>query len=270
MSWPIFLALFAGAVAILCAFMLMAWVVEQRSGNAGWVDTFWSFGMGAAAVIGSLAALAAGAGLRAVLVAVLVAAWSIRLGSHVALRSAAVNDDPRYAKLRKQWGTQAPAMMFKFLQVQAFFGALLVMSVIVAAWNPSQQFRLQDALAILVLVIAVAGEALADWQLRRFRANPANRGCICEEGMWRYSRHPNYFFEWMVWLAWPIFAIDFTGGYHWGLFALIAPVCMYWLLNSVSGIPPLEDVMSEKYGARYREYQQRTSAFFPMPPGART
>ncbi len=266
MSLPIFIALLAGATMTHCAFMYAAWRVEQRTGNAGWIDTFWSFGTGAASVLGAFAGWVATGNARALLAAALAAAWSIRLGSHVAMRSSEVSDDPRYAKLRREWGADASAQMFKFLQIQAVFGALLAMSVIVAAWNPSPLFSAQDWLALLVVAFAIGGESLADWQLRQFRRDPANRGQICDAGLWRYSRHPNYFFEWMVWLAWPLFAINIAGSYHWGWMSLLAPVCMFWLLTKVSGIPPLEDVMVAKYGERYRNYQARTSAFFPLPP----
>ncbi len=156
--------------------------------------------------------------------------------------------------------------MLKFLQLQAVFGALLAMCVIVSARNPAPLFLAQDMLALLVIAVAIGGEALSDWQLRQFRKQPANRGRICDIGLWRYSRHPNYFFECMVWLAWPLFAVNTANGYHLGWLSLLAPVCMYWLLTRVSGIPPLEDVMLEKYGSRYRAYQSRTSAFFPLPP----
>lgn len=266
MNLPVFIALLAGALALLSLFMFVAWRVEQRTGNAGWVDTFWSFGVGTAAAFGSLVACLSTGNARALLLAALVAAWSIRLGSHVALRSSEVADDPRYAQLRREWGDGASTRMFKFLQVQAVFGALLAICVIVAAWNPAPLFSMQDALALLVIAVAIGGEGLADRQLRAFRKKPENRGRICDTGLWRYSRHPNYFFETMVWLAWPLFAIDLSGAYFWGWLSLLAPVCMFWLLTRVSGIPPLEDVMVEKYGERYRAYQSRTSSFFPLPP----
>ena len=264
-----FLALFAGVAFLLSAFMFVAWRVEQKTGNAGWVDAFWSFGTGAAAALGSLAGWMTTGNGRAILVAALVALWSIRLGSHVAMRSSEVIDDPRYARLRREWGAGASMQMLKFLQLQAVFGALLGMCVIVAAWNPAQLFLAQDLLALLVIAVAIGGEAFADWQLRQFRKVPANRGRICDSGLWRYSRHPNYFFECMFWLSWPLFAINLVNAYHPGWFSLLAPLCMYWLLTRVSGIPPLENVMLEKYGARYSDYQSRTSAFFPFPPAPR-
>jgi steroid 5-alpha reductase family enzyme len=114
-------------------------------------------------------------------------------------------------------------------------------------------------------MIAIFGEALADRQLQRFKQIAGNRGAICTAGLWGLSRHPNYFFEWLCWCAYPIVAMDFSGGNPFGWLALAAPACMCWLLTSVSGIPPLEHHMILTRGDRYRAYQKTTAAFFPFP-----
>jgi hypothetical protein len=111
-----------------------------------------------------------------------------------------------------------------------------------------------------------AGEGVADAQLRRFRADPGHRDSICNVGLWGWSRHPNYFFEWFGWLAYVLFAIDFSGLYPWGFITIAGPLCMYWLLVHVSGIPPLEEHMLERRREAFRAYQARTNAFFPAPP----
>jgi steroid 5-alpha reductase family enzyme len=116
----------------------------------------------------------------------------------------------------------------------------------------------------MILLIGIAGEALADAQLKQFRGRPANKGRVCDVGLWRWSRHPNYFFEWLGWLAYPVIAI--SPDYFWGWATLPAPVFMYWILVHVTGIPPLEAQMLRSRGERYRDYQSRTSAFFPLPP----
>jgi steroid 5-alpha reductase family enzyme len=136
--------------------------------------------------------------------------------------------------------------------------------MVLAAWNPAP-FGAGDWIAVAILVAAIAGEGVADRQLRAFRALPENRGRICDAGLWAWSRHPNYFFQWLGWLAYPLLAIDFGGSHPFGWAAIAAPLCMYWLLVHVSGIPPLEAHMVEKHGARYRSYQARTSPFFPRP-----
>lgn len=107
-------------------------------------------------------------------------------------------------------------------------------------------------------------QALADRQLRRFKLYPSNAGLVCDAGLWRWSRHPNYFFEWLGWWAYPIIAL--SPGYAWGWASLAAPAIMYWILVHVTGIPPLEEQMLQSRGDRYREYQARTNAFFPWPP----
>jgi steroid 5-alpha reductase family enzyme len=193
--------------------------------------------------------------------------WAARLGTHIANRTMHITDDPRYASLIKGWGRDARRRMFLLLQKQAIVSIPLATSVFLAAQNPEPEWRLQDWLAVLVMLTALLGEAIADRQLRRFRGDPASQGKVCDAGLWRYSRHPNYFFEWLGWITYPLLAIDLSGGFVWGYLALAGPLCMYWLLTRVSGIPPLEAHMIASRGDAYRVYQQRTSAFFPAPAG---
>jgi steroid 5-alpha reductase family enzyme len=101
--------------------------------------------------------------------------------------------------------------------------------------------------------------------LRQFASNPANRNAVCDVGLWRWSRHPNYFFEWLSWLGYPLIAIDVSGHNPYGWLALLAPACMYWVLVHVSGIPPLEEHMLGSRGEAFRAYQKRTRPFFPLP-----
>jgi steroid 5-alpha reductase family enzyme len=245
--------------------MAAAWFIQQRSGNSGWVDTIWTFGVG---LTGAAGALVSSDSWQApqILVAAFAAIWALRLGVHIASRSAKIPNDPRYAEKIRAWGRDAPRQMFWFLQIQALVGIPLVMSMFVAAHRPGSDLHLSDAVAILVMAIAICGEGLADWQLNRFKSNPANKGGINDAGLWKWSRHPNYFFEALGWLAYPIVAIDLTGQYPWGWLALAGPVCMYWLLVYVSGIPPLEEHMLRSRGEAFRAYQLRTNAFFPGPP----
>jgi steroid 5-alpha reductase family enzyme len=257
-----------GMAAGLCAIMAGAWLVWRRSRNAGWVDAIWTFGLGAVGGAGALApdAFLGAVTLRQGLVAFLVVAWSLRLGLHIAHRTTRAADDPRYAKLTREWGADAPRRMFRFLQIQALVSIPLVLSILLAAHNPLPGMRAQDAFGVLVLAIGIIGEAAADTQLRRFRADPAHHNRVCDTGLWGWSRHPNYFFEWLGWLAYPLLAVDLTGAYPWGWLALAGPACMYWLLVHVSGIPPLEAHMLERRQDAFRAYQARTNAFFPAPP----
>jgi steroid 5-alpha reductase family enzyme len=256
-------ALAAIAVA-LSVLMAGAWAVQQRTGNSGWVDTIWTFSLG---LVGAASALWPMAGAapnpRQWLVAALVAIWSLRLGLHIVVRTSGISDDPRYAAFASEWGVDSPRKMFVFLQNQGFGSIPLVFAIFVAARFPDPALRIQDILGALILFTGIAGEALADAQLKRFRTNPANKGRVCDVGLWRWSRHPNYFFEWFGWLAYPVIAI--STDYPWGWATLLAPIFMYWILVHVTGIPPLEQQMLRSRGERYRDYQARTSMFFPLP-----
>ena len=254
------------AIALsLSLLMAGAWIVQQRTGNSGWVDTIWTFSLGLVGAAGALWPVAGTApNARQWLVAALVTLWSLRLGLHIAVRTSGIADDPRYAAFAREWGADSPRRMFLFLQNQGFGSIPLVFSIFVAAHFPAELLRPQDYLAALILLSGIAGEALADAQLKGFREDPINQGRVCDTGLWRWSRHPNYFFEWLGWLAYPVIAI--SPGYGWGWATLLAPAFIYWILVYVTGIPPLEQQMLRSRGERYRDYQSRTSLFFPLPP----
>jgi steroid 5-alpha reductase family enzyme len=269
MSAAEFVVALIAIVAGLSAAMTLAWAVEQRTGNSGWIDTVWTFGLGAVGIASALVPLAsdhATSWPRRALVAAAVLAWALRLGFHIASRTAGISDDPRYAALRRGYGANAALQMWLLVQKQALVSIPLALAIFVAAHNPSPALRLQDYVAVLVFLIAIGGEALADRQLRQFRRASSGSKAICDAGLWRWSRHPNYFFEWLGWLGYPLIAIDLSGAYPWGYVALVAPAIMYWLLVYVSGIPPLEEHMLQSRGEAFRNYQACTSAFFPWPP----
>jgi steroid 5-alpha reductase family enzyme len=255
------------AVALaLCSVMVTAWWIQQRTGKSGVVDWFWTFGVGVGAIVSALVPLSGQVSERQLLVASVAAVWSLRLGGHIVRRNRATGDDPRYRHLIEEWGVDAPRGMFWFLQSQAAAGVVFILSIASAAHNPAPELRWQDFAGALIALVAVSGEASADSQLQQFRADPKNRGDICDVGLWRWSRHPNYFFEWLTWFAYPVIAIDLSGRNPLGWFALAAPILMYWLLVHVSGIPPLELHMEQTRGTVFYTYKRRTSPFFPRPP----
>jgi len=267
LSLVLFLAMAALCAAAMALVMTGAWVAQRRTGNTGWVDVCWSFGVGAVACFGALLPLGGGApGWRQLAVAAMAAAWCLRLGGHIASRTRSVGDDPRYRALIDEWGSDASRRMFWFLQAQAAIGIVLVLSIVLAARNPASGVRAQDVFGVFLFGAAVLGETIADRQLRIFGADAAHQGKVCDTGLWRWSRHPNYFFEWLSWLSYPIIAIDLAGGHPLGWLAVAAPVSMYWVLVHVSGIPPLEQHMLRSRGDAFRAYQLRTSAFIPLPP----
>lgn len=263
-------ATIAGLAVCLSATMAGAWAVALRTRRSGSIDAIWSFATG---MSGAAAALLPFAGsaitARQALVAVLALVWSLRLGTHIAIRTSRGGDDPRYAQLRGEWGRAFESRLFWFLQIQALAALVLALSIMIAAHNPAPGLGLLDGLGVLIMIVAVFGEATADRQLSRFRSHQENRRKVCDAGLWGMSRHPNYFFEWLSWLAYAVIAFDPAGSYPWGWLALAGPLLMYWLLVHASGIPPLEAHMLRSRGEAFREYQQRVNAFWPGPQKAR-
>jgi steroid 5-alpha reductase family enzyme len=254
-----------GVLAAMVAVMVCAWAYGLSRKNGGWTDVFWTFGSGATLILAILTPLAPGdmPQSRQWLVAALVAVWAIRLGGYLAPRVASHPEDPRYAAFRRQWGPHYARNMLWVTLPQAPATALLALSVLVAARAPGA-LGWRDAAGVLVFALAVGGEALADAQMQRFKADPANKGRVCDDGLWAWSRHPNYFFEWLGWLAYPVIGLDPARPISWLSFA--APAVMFILLTRVSGIPPLEDSQLKSKGPAYAAYQRRVSAFFPLPP----
>ena len=260
------LTVFAAALA-LALFMAGAWLVQRRTGQSGWVDTIWSFAVGLVGAAVALAPVAAAdwPTARQGLVAALALAWSLRLGLHIVGRTLRGGEDPRYKALHDEWGADFPRRLFWFLQIQAAAAFLLAISIFAAARNLAPFPNIGDALGVATLIAAIAGEAIADRQLESFRADPRNSGRVCDIGLWGFSRHPNYFFEWLGWVGYPLIAIGLPPANAYGLIALVGPVFMYWLLVHVSGIPPLEAHMARSRGAAFDAYRRRVNAFFPGP-----
>lgn len=253
------------AALLLAAVMTAAWAVALRTGQSGWADAFWSFGTGAAGVLVALLPIEGSLPERQWLIGAMVAIWGLRLGLHIAARTRSTHEDPRYAKLREQWGMDFPRRLLIFLLIQALCGLGLTLSVLAAAHVPRPALGARDLIGVALLAVAVLGEGIADRQLRAFGRNPGNKGKVCDAGLWGWSRHPNYFFEWLGWLAYPLIAIELSG-YWLGWASLVGPLLIYWLLVHASGIPPLEAHMLRSRGQAFRAYQRRTNAFFPWPP----
>ena len=263
-------------VLIACSLlMLAAWRVQQGSGNSSWVDVAWTFGTGLAGIVLALYPLHPGSlSTRQIVVALIVATWSLRLGVHITRRALRGRDDPRYAKLRQSWGDSYRWKMPAFLQLQALSVFILACLIMLAARNPAPGLGSLDILALIIAGISIGGEAVSDEQVHRFARNPENKGRICEVGLWGWSRHPNYFFEWLIWVAYALFAVaGFTSvsnwGWGWGWLAWLGPVIMYGVLVHASGIPPTEEHMLQSRGEAFQDYQRRVSKFLPLPPKAR-
>jgi steroid 5-alpha reductase family enzyme len=248
------------AWAAVASFMAALWAVQWRRGNAGIVDVAWSCATGITAVW--LVFWVDGDAARRTLVGALAAAWSVRLGVHLWKRVASEAEDGRYRYLREHLGDRVQPAMFAFFQVQALWALMFALPMWAAASAPRGRLDWIDALGIAIWVGALTGEAIADRQLARFRADPANRGKVCGHGLWAWSRHPNYFFEWLHWFAWVLIA---AGSTYWWVTAA-GVVMIYLFLTRVTGIPFTEAQSLRSRGDAYRAYQRTTPAFFPRPP----
>lgn len=264
------LTLLAAALVFVVIEMTATWLVARKLRNNGIVDIVWSAGF---APLALLYFFLCSAGQREfdtyprwIAITTMVVVWGLRLGSHLLVRVCAhhPHEDVRYAKLREEWGAKVDARMFGFFQLQGLLQVLLSLPVMVVRLDENRYadgvgLGLTGLLGVALWATGLLGESLADRQLARFRADPANKGKVCQAGLWNYSRHPNYFFEWLVWVGYAVFAL----GSPWGWLGLIAPALMLHFLLNVTGIPMTEELSLKSKGDAYRAYQRTTSAFVP-------
>jgi steroid 5-alpha reductase family enzyme len=224
------------------------------------VDVVWTAGLGLATLAYLL--FSESQTPRAYVVTLFITFWSFRLSYHLITdRVLRGEEDPRYENLARYWGTAAKRNFLGLFLVQVLLVALFLWPVSIAMTAEGAQWLWSDWLAVAIALLSFAGETIADRQLAHFRSNPAKRGEVCRDGLWRYSRHPNYFFEWLHWWAYVAFALNST--WWW---ALIGPAAMYVFLRYLTGIPHAERSSLKSRGEGYRRYQQTTNAFFPWLP----
>lgn len=255
MSGPLLVAL--GAAALL---QLALYLVMLRTRNAGIVDAGWAASLGLMAVGYALAY--DGDPWRRGLLAVIAGSWGLRLAWHLWTdRVWGQPEEGRYVRLREHWGARASLHFLWFFLAQAVLAVVLSVPFAYAA-SASSGLGLLDGLAFGLWIVGIAGESIADRQLAAFKRNPAHRGKTCRVGLWRYSRHPNYFFEWVLWCAFAVLGLSADGGE----LGLVAPLLIYVFINHLTGIPPTEAQALRSRGDDYRRYQRTTSPFFPWPP----
>lgn len=245
--------------------VIMATAVAIK--NHSIIDIFWGPGFVVVAVVSYL--LSAGSGgddTRRLVVLLLTAVWGLRLGLYIGRRNLGHGQDPRYTRLlaSRQGGS---LVVFLVRQVYGLQGLLIVLVSLPVqlAMYESAPLGVVGAVGIAIWVVGFTFEAVGDWQLARFKADPANEGRIMDRGLWAWTRHPNYFGDSCVWVGLWVLALG-----HWaGLLTVIAPFVMTKLLVSYSGKKLLEKGMRRKRGTAYEDYIARTSGFFPMPPKRR-
>jgi len=254
-SWLPLLWLWLISIAMMAA----GWWWQRTRSNATIVDALWAAGLGIGALL--MAILEDGEMWPRIAVALAGGLWSLRLASHLFARVRHDPEDGRYQAMRRHWQGSAQWKFFIFFQAQTVVIVLFALPFLAVARTPrTNAFWLVVGGAIWLL--SVIGETIADRQLRRFRADAANRAKVCRVGLWRYSRHPNYFFEWLHWFAYVAFAASSP---VWGL-TWVGPVAMYAFLRWFTGIPWTEMQALRTRGDDYRAYQQSTSVLIPWFP----
>lgn len=250
--------LLVGLVILLVYFGLF-WVLQYFIKNSAVVDVGWALSV---AIVGAYYCWAGSGDLgRRWLAAILIGGWAVRLSGYLLFRWSKHKEDERYTALKDKWGDQAQARMFRFYQMQALGAFVFTWPLLVVA-TVDHSLVVWDYFAVAVWVVAIAGGTLSDLQLKRFKQDPGNQGMVCKDGLWRYSRHPNYFFEWLHWWTYVLMALLSP----WVWVTLIAPLAMWFFLTKVTGIPTTEARAIESRGDRYRRYQETTNAFFPWFP----
>ncbi len=247
--------------AVSAGVMVLLWLSQRRTGNAGVVDVGWAAVTGGLAILYGM--LGDGEAPRRILLAALGAIWGWRLAWHLWRdRIWKQPEEGRYVTLRRQWSPHADRAFFFFYQAQALVAVVLSLPFALAALTPDQFPATADLVALVLVIVGVVGETIADRQLVGFKRDPANRGKTCRVGLWRYSRHPNYFFEWILWCGFGVLGL----GGPWGWAGLLAPALILYTIVFVTGIPPTEAQAVASRGEDYRAYQRTTSPFVPWPP----
>ncbi len=254
------LALVTAYGVMVCA-MLALWLADRRIQNASIADVGWCVGLVSTVVWYGWSTV--GDFERKILLLSMASLYGLRLGLYILLyRVIGQEEDARYRRLRREWGSSEPVKMFAYFQLQAAAVALFSLPFLVLMQNVVPPFSFWELAGFLVWLLAVTGEGFADWQLARFRSKPWNRDRVCREGLWFYSRHPNYFFEWLHWWAYVVMAVGTAG---W-LLTWVGPVAMGWALLKVTGVPLAEAQALRSRGEDYRVYQQTTNRFLPWWP----
>jgi steroid 5-alpha reductase family enzyme len=256
------IALAAVGLGVTGAYVTAVWLLSLALRNASIIDIFWGPGFALLAVVYSLLSDDGYSG-RQLLVCALVLVWGLRLGGYILSRNAGHGEDYRYVKMREHAG---PAFWWRSLiTVFCLQGALLwviAWPLLVAVHSDSpDHLAIPDFAGGAVWLIGISFEAMGDFQLARFKADPANKGKVMDRGLWRYTRHPNYFGDATLWWGYWIIA----AGTPWGFATIFAPALMTFMLTRVSGVAMLERTIGRRRPG-YDEYVRRTSAFFPLPP----
>lgn len=242
-----------------CSIMALVWFWAKRIKNAGVVDVFWALNFPVVTFIIYL--LSDGFETRKLLIGIMFLLAELRLGLHLWQRVIGhlSEEEGRYQQLRKEWREKADRNFFFFFQFQAISNVLLAIPFLLIMANPDTQLHAIEYVGIAIWMLAFIGETIADKQLANFKKDLSNKGKVCDTGLWKYSRHPNYFFEWLCWMAYFVFALASP----WGILAILSPAIILYLLLKVTGVPNNEEQNLRSKPLAYKKYQETTNAFFP-------
>jgi steroid 5-alpha reductase family enzyme len=247
--------------AIVGGMMFILWIIHLLLRNAAVVDVGWAAGLGLLAVYYAYAG--PGYSARKYAIAAMAGIWSVRLAGYLLFaRVLGHPEEGRYVQLRQEWKTNLPLRFLFFFEFQALLDLVLSLPFLLACLDTRVPLGPFEKLGAAIWIFGMVGEATADAQLNAFKNNPANKGKTCRDGLWNYSRHPNYFFEWTIWVGYAVFAIAFP----WGWLGILSPTLILYFLLALTGIPVTEAQALRSRGDEYREYQRTTSAFIPWFP----
>jgi steroid 5-alpha reductase family enzyme len=255
------LSLGVGLLAMSLLFSV-AWFLARKWDNYSLVDAVWAYGIGMTALL--WLGMSGEFGWKKAVAAGLIGLWSLRLGSHLhrRIQRAHPEEDARYAKLREVWSGRVASAFFLFFQAQGLSVVLLALPFLLIASDRDAAWSVWETVGLIVTVTGILGESVADSQMSGFKSRNSDSKAVCQDGLWRYSRHPNYFFEMVIWIGFYVYAC----GSDWGWATVHAPVVITYLLLKVTGIPPTEAAAVARKGDAYRRYQKSTSPFIPWPP----
>jgi len=256
-TWLMLAYIIGSALLVVNIAFLLASVLNFYS----LIDIAWSYTL---AIAGFICIFQGAATHRHFLFLLMTSVWSLRLGSHLLFRITHQypHEDRRYKNLCATWKGNLKSKFFIFFQMQAFSFTVLGLPLAIVSGDRTRGIGVTEIAAFTLWFLAMGGEILADAQLKYFKANPSRKNLVCNVGLWRFSRHPNYFFEWLIWCSFALYALPSS----FGFLALLAPALIFYLLVFVTGIPPNEEQAFISRGEVYRKYQRQTNRFLPWFP----
>jgi steroid 5-alpha reductase family enzyme len=251
--------LLAGAIILFVIFTI-TWAIQLKTKNATIVDSVWSASFPILCVTYSI--MSDGYLYREIIITTMVLIWGMRLSIYLFVRTLGHPEDVRYTALRNEWGKNQNVFMLRFFYVQAILALFLSLPFIIIIINPITIILPVEFIGMFIWMIAFIGESIADAQMNKFRTNPKNKDQVCSIGLWKYSRHPNYFFEWLIWISFFVMALASP----WGFISVTTPLAILYFLLKVTGIPYTEAQLVISRGEAYKKYQKNTSSFIPWTP----